>query len=141
MNATRRRAELLHGVVAAGLGEEPQRLGGQVVVLLGEVVAADLGQPERARRSPAATMGDGALLDRLDGPELEQVVQVSADRGRCQIEPLRKVGRRGGPVLHDGAGHALARRGVPERGSLRRSDDFHNTSVTLMPRPVQVRMA
>ena len=48
--------EFPDGLVAAGLGQEPERLGGEVVVLLVEAVAAGLGQREDLGR-PTASRG------------------------------------------------------------------------------------
>ena len=102
--------EFPDGVVAAGLGQEPQRLGGEVVVLLVEAVAAGLGQREDLGRPAAAAGGLAARLARLDGALLEQLVEVAADGGRGQVEPLGERRRGGGSVDEDRPGDPLTRR-------------------------------
>ena len=80
-------------VVAAGLGEEAQRLDGEVVVLLVEAVAAGLGQREDLGRAAAAAGAPGC-----------------AARGPRRRRP-RAAGR-GGGGRRPGSGRA-ARRGPP----------------------------
>ena len=63
--------ELADRVVAAGLGEEPQRLDGEVVVLLVEAVAPVLGEREHLGRAAAAAVRLGARLAGLDGALLD----------------------------------------------------------------------
>ena len=116
--------ELADRVLATGLGDEAQRLDGQVVVLLVEALAAVLGEREDLGRTASATARGGPRLARLDRALLDQLVEVAAHGGGCEVEPLAERGRRGGPVLEDRPGDALARRVV--------SLEYHNTSVPLM---------
>ena len=102
--------EFPDGVVAPGLGQEPERLDGEVVVLLVEAVATRLGQREDLGRPAAAAGGLAARLARLDGALLEQLVEVAAYGGRGEVEPLGE-GRGGrGSVDEDRPGDALTRR-------------------------------
>ena len=91
MKATRRRANSTHGVLAPGLGEEAQRLDGEVVVLLVEAVAARLGEREDLRRATAAARAVDLLLARLDDALLEQVVEVAAYGGRASGRGARRA--------------------------------------------------
>ena len=75
--------ELADGVLAAGLGEEPDRLHGEVVVGLVEAVAAGLGQDEHLGRAATSAGAGGARLARLEGALLDQVVEVAAYGGRA----------------------------------------------------------
>ena len=54
------------------------------------------------------------------------MVEVPADRGRGQRQPLREDGRRAGAELEQRLGHALSRGGVD--GLV----DFHNIIVSLL---------
>ncbi len=93
--------ELHDGLVAAGLGQEPQRLYGEVVVLLVEGVAPGVGEREDLGRAAAAAVAVDLLVARLDGALLDQVVEVAANGGRRQVQPRGEVGGRGGAVLED----------------------------------------
>ncbi len=118
------------------LGEEAQRLGGEVVVLLVERVAPDLGQREHLRRAAATAGAVHLLVARLERAVTDEVVEVAADGGRREVEPRGQHGGGGGAVDEDRPYDALARRLVP---SLVRSE-FHNASVPLMVRLVQARV-
>ena len=135
---TRRRAKARHRVVATGLGEEPQRLRREVVVLLVERVPTGVGERELPGRPATPPHHHVARVAGLDVTLLDQLVEVPADRSRGQVQPLRE-GRRGGrPVDQDGPGDALA--GRPVRGRCDVLVHFHNTSVTLMVHPFQPRV-
>ena len=124
--------ELQHGLVAAGLREVAQRLDGEVVVLLVEVVAARLGDREHLGRTAPTTSRGRPRVTRLEGALGEEVVEVPAYGGRRQVEPLGEVGGRRRSVDQDRPDDALARRlvagGRLDDGPL----EFHNTSVPLM---------
>ena len=132
--------EFPDGALAAGLGQEPQRLRRQVVVLLVEVVAPGLGQGEQLGGPAAPPGGGGARLARLEHALLEEVVEVAAYGGRGQVEPLGESGGGRGPVDQDRAHDSLARRLVAGRHELALVE-FHNISVPLLLRPLQVRTA
>ncbi len=74
--------ELLDRLLATGLGEEPQRLRGQVVVLLVEPVTTGLGQREELGRAATAARAVDPRLTGFHGTVGHQVVEVPADRGR-----------------------------------------------------------
>ena len=138
MNATRRVGELPDGVVAAGLGQEAQRLRGEVVVLLVEAVAAGLGQREDLGRAAAARG-----VPWLRGSRASTTPSSSSwSRWRRTAAGVRSsrsasAGRGGRAVVEDRPGDALARRLVVRPGG--GLGEFHNTSVPLMLGPVQVR--
>ena len=137
--------ELDDRVVAGGLRQEAEGLRREVVVLLVEAVATGLGQREDPSRSAPPPAGLRLRLLRLDGALGGQVVEVPAYGGRGQAQPLGQVGGRAGTVLEDRPGHPLAGRRVLRvrcLGTLRGRDaEFHNTSVTLLPGAIQVRVA
>ena len=126
--------------LAAGLGDEAERLHGQVVVLLVEVVAPGLGQGEQLGGPATAARGDAAGLARLEHPLLEEVVEVAAYGGRREVEPLGQSGGGGGSVDQDRAHDSLARRLVAGGLGLALLE-FHNNSVPLLFRGIQVRTA
>jgi hypothetical protein len=128
--------ELHHGLVAAGLGEVAERLHGQVVVLLVEVVATGVGDREDLRRAPAPTVRRRPGVARLELPLGQEVLEMTAYGGGRQVEALgqRRGGR--GPVHQDRPDDALTRRLVAGVVPL----EFHNTSVPLIPRSLQVRL-
>ena len=140
--------ELHHRGVAAGLGEEPQGLDGEVVVLLVELVAPGAGQGEGLGWSSATSGAVHPGRSGLDGTLLDHVVEVTTHRCRCQVEPLRERGRRAGSVLEDRASHPVTRGGIADlgpRGGPRRnahipgSVEFHNIIVALMVGVFQLR--
>jgi len=120
--------ERQHGVVAAGLGEVAQRLDGEVVVVLVEAVASSLGEHEHLGRAAAAAHAVHLRDASLQRALREQVVEVAADRGGGQLEPLRERRGRARAVLEDRPSHPLTRRGlVADRAAV----DFHNIIVSL----------
>src|SRR5213078_5039520 len=83
--------ELQHGLVSAGLREVAQRLDGEVVVLLVEVVAARLRDREDLRRAAPPTRRGRPRVARLERSLAEAVVEVTAYGGRRELEPLGEV--------------------------------------------------
>ena len=116
------------GLVAAGLGQEAERLQGEVVVLLVEAVATGLGDREhlgRTATAPRRTVGAGGTrVARLDGRLGHEVVEMAAYGGRRQVEPSGQRRRGRGPLLEDRPGHPLTGRLI--------GLEFHNTSVPLL---------
>ena len=133
--------ELADGFLATGLVEEADRLHSEVVVGLVEPVAPGSGQCEHLGRSATSADAAAARLPGLQGAVLEEVVQVTAYGGRGELETLGERRSCGGAVDHDRPHHTLARGLVvlvlPRAGQV--SGDFHNTSVPLMPRGIQIR--
>ena len=104
-------------VVAARLGQEPERLQREVVVLLVEAVAAGVGDREHlGRPAPAATGAVGSGVARLDGHLGHQVVEMAAYGGGSQVEPGSQSRSGRGALLEDRPGHPLTGR-LPRRGS------------------------
>ena len=140
MNATRRGREFPDRGVAAGLVEEAQRLHGEVVVLL---VEARRGRP-RSARTPWPG-GRGPRAPWLRGSRASTVPSSSSwSRWRRTAAGVRSSrcgerGRGGGAVDQDRPDDALARRLVVPPAGAAVSLQFHNTSVPLMLRAVQVR--
>ncbi len=99
MNATRRSAKSRTALVATGLGQEAQRLHGEVVVLLVEAVAPALGEREHLGRATSTTAPAGARV------------------ARPRRRPPRPAGR-GGGARRPGSGRG-ARPG-PRRSRVRR---------------------
>lgn len=132
--------EFPHGLFAGHLGEEPQRLDRQVVVLLLEAVPTLVGEREELGRAASPTRGRGARLTLLHRLLLGQGVQVAPDRGRGEIEPLGQ--RRSGLRTVD-----KQRPSDPLAGALLAGlcglqsalVEFHNTIVTLFPQAIQRR--
>ena len=129
--------EFPDGGIAPGLGQEPERLGREVVVLLVEAVATRLGQREELRRPATAADGLAARLTGLDGTVLDQLVEVAPDGCGGEVEPIGEGRGGGGAVDEDRPSDALARRLVVpgDRGLV----EFHNTSVPLMKVTLQAR--
>ncbi len=129
--------ELGDGLVAGGLGQEAQGLGGQVVVLLLEEVVTGGGEREDLGRATASAGASlvRARLAQLDQTVLEHVVEVATYGGRGQQQLLSEDRRAARTTLEDGPRDALARRrvGADVEGVV----DFHNTSVPLLLRPLQ----
>ncbi len=100
--------ELQHGGVPAGLLQEPQRLDGEVVVLLVEPVAARVGDREDLGRPAAAPGAVDPRLAGLDRTLGQHLVEVATDGGRGQLQTLREDGRRAGAELEQRPGHPLA---------------------------------
>ena len=119
------------GLLAAGVADEPQRLDGEVVVLLVEALAPALGEREHLRRASAAAVRLGARLAGLHRAVLDQLVEVAAYGGGRQVQPLAERRRGGRSFDEDRPGHAMPRRLV--------FLEYHNTSVPLMERGVQGR--
>lgn len=120
--------------LAGLLREEAQRLGREVVVVGLEGLVARLahdvgpGWP-----TPAAVPGDG--LTPGDEVELDEVVEVAADRRRRQAELLGKSARSDGAVLADRLQDAVARARLEDVRLCRSvlaltSGDKHNMNVT-----------
>ena len=123
--------ERLHGLVTAGLVQEPERLDREVVVLLVEALAPALGEREHLRRASAAAVRLGARLARLDRAVLDQLVEMAAYGGGREVQPLAERRRGGRSFDEDRPGHAMPRRLVLL--------EYHNTSVPLMRRALQGR--
>ena len=88
------------------LGEEAQDVGGEVVVVLLERVAAGLGERVDAGRAAAAAGGGrtvGRLLAGLGVALGDQDVEVAADRGGGELQPRGEVGGGGRTVLEQRA--------------------------------------
>jgi hypothetical protein len=120
-------------LVSPAVAEEAQRLRGEVVVLVLELVAARLREAERAgRAATAAGARQRALLDRLESAGLDQVVEVTANARRGQVQRTREIRGRSGTLFGDQAEHARTRRGVPFRDDRRDPLELHNNSVTLI---------
>ena len=114
MNATRSPRELHDGVLARGLGEEAQGVDGQVVVVLVERVATRLGEREHpGGAAPAAATAD-PLVAGLEGAVVDEVVEVTADGGRREVEPVGQLRRGGGACLEDRAYDTRPRRLVSD---------------------------
>ena len=130
MPATRRRANAGDRGVAAGLGEEPERLDGQVVVLLVERVAAGLGDREDLGGTAAAAGAVDARLAGLDGALGEHVVEVAADGGGGEVQPLARA--RPPCSGRARASSRATRSRVGASASAARVLHFHNTIVSLL---------
>ena len=86
--------ELGDRLLAAGLGDEAQRRGGQVVVRLrGRSAPAGVGEREHLRRAAAAARGRGRSARGRHAPSAS-MVEVPADRGRAQAQRRRRARRR-----------------------------------------------
>ena len=120
--------ERVDGVVAGGVGEVAQRLNREVVVLLLEGVAAGGGEGEDlggATGASGTVDGVGAVrraLPRLGEAVLDEGVEVAADGGGRQVEPLGERGHGLRPALEQRPGH-------PRRGAREPSGRFHNPIV------------
>lgn len=121
-----------NGVLSPGLGEEPQRARGEVVVGLLELVATGVADREHLGRASAATVTVDALIARLERPLGEQMIEVTAYGRRGQVEPLGQCCRGRRTVLEDAVRHALTGRSVVERRRLGDPYVFHNISVPLI---------
>ena len=128
--------ELTDGLLAPGLGQEADRLDGEVVVGLVEPVATGLGQGEHLGRATASADRADARLAGLEGALVDQLVEVAAYGGGSQLEALGERHGRGGTVDQDRPYDALARRLVVSGDGLH---DFHNTSVPLLVEGIQIR--
>lgn len=116
------------------VGEIAQRGDGQIVVRLGEPVAAGVGKPEHSSRSPASTPTVGPLLPCLHGAGRDEVVEVAANRGRCEPEPRCQRRCRRRAMFEDRRRHPLPGRGILRHCSCRHRKRrgwivFHNTIV------------
>lgn len=125
-----------HRVLPSRLGEKSQRVGGEAVVpLLQERVVSGVSEGENPRRPATPSMPDGLRRASLDQTFVEQAVQVPANCGVGESQPLsnRRRGRRAlqqdldDPVAGTarqlaGVGSCQTRRGELAVG-------FHNTIV------------
>ena len=133
-SATRRRANSTTASSPPVSARKRSACDGEVVVLLVEGVAAGVGEREdlggaargRGCRRPAAR----APRRR---PSSSRCVEVAADGGRGQLEPLGQLGGGRRAVLQDGPRDPLAGRGVPVGRRSSRPHELHNASVTLDP--------
>jgi hypothetical protein len=116
------------GVVPAGLGQEAEGAEREIVVLLVEAVATGLGEGEDLRRAASAAVAVDAGLTGLDGTLGDHLVEVPADRGGRQLQPIGERGCGARTELEDRPGHPLTGGGVD-------LSDFHNTIVSLLGRP------
>jgi hypothetical protein len=123
--------EALDGGGAGHVGEEAQGAGRQVVVGRGPVGVAGVGEGVQPGRAPAAAQAVRTRLAGRDGAVGEQRVEVLADRGRRQAQPVgeRRRGRRS--EREQAGADALAR---PTDRCRHRAPElahaFHNASVT-----------
>lgn len=145
------------GGVAGELGQEPQRRGGQMVVLAAHLGVAGVGGDEVPGGTPPAPPArHGALAD-LDPTSLEQRVEMTADRGLGQPQGLgqprgadRTLGKHlttepvPGPVVQVGVtGLDLGRLGrlvagvSRPSGAAHRCVEFHYTIVALFARALK----
>ena len=111
-------------VVSRRLGEEAECLDREVVVLLLEAAATQVGQNELLGGTPSAPHRGSPDVAGLDGAIGQQLIQMATDRGWGQIKTIRKGGCRRRAVDMDGPHDALTRRTIGIR-------HFHNDSVAL----------
>src|SRR5690625_5013090 len=81
-------SELLDHLLPAGVDEEAQCMGGEIVVGVLEGVTPLGGQCEDLGRSATTTMSVDPLFTGLDDTAGHEGVEVSSDRCRCRPEPL-----------------------------------------------------
>jgi len=79
--------------IPTSLGEEPDRLHGQVVVGLVEPVATGVGQHEHLGGTTPATGRGQTRFAGLEGALLDQLVEVAAYGGGGELEPLGEWGK------------------------------------------------
>ena len=146
VSANRSAANSRHRVRAGRRCQEAERLDRQVVVRGVELRPTRVGQHEDPGRTAAAARSVDPLLARLDQTLVLEQVEVPADRGGGQPQPLGERRGAGRTVGEDRARDPVAGGGVPldqgcawTRCSDR--DGFHNTSVLLFGRAIQIRTA
>jgi hypothetical protein len=132
-------SELDHRVVATRLGQEPQRLRGEVVVLLVELVATCLSEHELASRTPPSTLAVHRAIAALDHRKFAEMVEVPAYGGCSQLQTLRQFGCRGRAVLQDRPRDPVTGRSVARGRLIRSLVQLHKPSVTLLRLPFQQR--
>ena len=126
--------EGLHGGVSPGALQISQRVGGQIVISLIEMVAAGVGDDEDLGRSATPPCPADALFTRFDDAIGKKKVEVSAHCGRGEPESPGKVDRRGRALSHDRIGDLFTGRRTVDRGRLLDPHVFHYTSVPLIIR-------
>ena len=89
---------------AGGLGDPAQGVGGELVVRLVEGVPAAVGEGEHLGGAAAAAGSVDPLLAGLDDALGDERVEVAADGGLGEAQPLGQVGGGGRAVVQDGAG-------------------------------------
>jgi len=126
--------EFAYCLVAAGLSQEAQRLGSEVVVCLIEEITTGVSQSEQFRRATSTTTSEIAWILRLHMPLSEQYIKMSAHCCRGERKPLPQRGSGRGAVLQNGPYDAFP------RGPVMEIIYFHNTSVPLFKAHFQIRV-
>ena len=145
--ATRLRANASTAVGRRAVGEELQRVDGQLVVRLVEDPAAAVGEREDLGRTAPAPLPVRPLLPRLDQVLGQQRIQVTPHAGGRHLQPLPEIHRGRGAVGQNAARDPVTRTDVHVSsvvGRRRRTHGlvrhaFHNTSVPLFVPAHQVR--
>ena len=119
--------------LAAGLAQVAQRGGGEVVVGVRERGPAGVGERvDPGRAAPAALRRTGRGSRSASSAVGDQRVEVAADRGGREPEPLGERGRALRAALEDQPGDRVA--GAVGPPAPRRLPRFHNTSMTYFRR-------
>lgn len=121
-----------HGVFSSGLGEEPQCVGGKIVIRLVEPVATKFGDEEHLGRAASAAATVDALLARLDDTVRKKQIEVPAHGRGGEVKSACKIDRSRSPLFEDALGDAVTGRGVVQDRRVIDPIVFHNTIVPLM---------
>lgn len=113
--------------VSPGALEVVQRSRRQGVIGLIEMVAARVGDREDFGRTATTAPPVDALFTCLEDAIGKELVKVTAHCGRCEMEPLGKVDRRGRSLLQNRIGDPFTGRRIVDVRRLPDPAVFHNT--------------
>lgn len=123
--------ERLDRFIPAGAMQIAQRLGGQSVIGMSELVTPGIRQGECSGGATASALTGHSLLASLDQPVVQQGIEMTPHRRRSEVESFGQLRRGGRALRQQTLGDTQTRRGVVGRRSLRHLHVFHNISVPL----------